>query len=231
MASSSERDRDAATKTRILTHMNADHASSLSLYLRHYCQLSNGEASTATLRDISLSSLAISSKSGKSHTIPLEPPMSSYADARPRFVAMDSECRTGLNISPYTITRYEPPKTFFHRLVFALCLITMVTLATMSYIVPGTFFYDDVLPWFPGGAKTFLWIANKVAIPTVIIHVSEAIWMDRARLGKYNVERGSSLWWKWMISCLIEGYGSFARIDAMLKEQKKEKELKGNSGH
>ncbi|KAG4029295.1 hypothetical protein MFRU_016g00520 [Monilinia fructicola] len=228
MASSSER--DAAAKTRILAHMNADHASSLSLYLRHYCQLSNSEASKPTLIDISPSSLTITSKSGKSHTLPLQPPISSYADARPRLIAMDGECRTALNLSPYTITRYEPPKIFFHRVVFALCFMTMVVFVTKSYIVPGTFVHDDVLPWFPGGAQTFLWISDKIAIPTIMIHVAEVLWMDRSRLAKYNVRRGSSLWWKWMASCLIEGYGSFARIDAMIKEQKK-KDLKGNGGH
>lgn len=226
MASSS--DKDVATKTRILNHMNADHAGSLSLYLRHYCQLSKSEASRPKLLDISLSSLVIASKSGKSHTIPLEPPMSSYADARPRFVAMDNECRSALNISPYTITRYESPKTFFHRLIFGLCLMTMVIITTKSYIVPGTFFYDNVLPWFPGGAKTFLWISDKTAIPTIAIHVVETIYLDRSRLMKYNIERGSSMWWKWMTSCLIEGYGSFARIDAMMKKQEKDSK---NGGH
>ncbi|KAF7882527.1 uncharacterized protein EAF02_005890 [Botrytis sinoallii] len=228
MASS---EKDAATKARILKHMNADHAGSLSHYLQHYCQLSKSEASKPNLLDITLSSLQISSKSGKTHTIPLDPPMTSYADARPRFVAMDSECRDALNISPYTITRYEPPKTFLHRLIFGLCLITMVVFVTKSHIVPGTLFYDNVLPWFPGGPETFLWISNKIAMPTFAIHVMEVIWMDRSRLMKYNIERGSSMWWKWMTSCLIEGLGSFARIDAMIKQQKKEKESKGNGGH
>ncbi|KAF7946329.1 hypothetical protein EAE96_009328 [Botrytis aclada] len=228
MASS---EKDAAAKARILKHMNADHAGSLSLYLQHYCQLSKSEASKPNLLDISFSSLRISSKSGKTHTIPLDPPMSSYADARSRFVAMDSECRDGLNISPYTITRYEPPKTFAHRLVFGLCLTTAVIFTTKSHIVPGTFPYDNVLPWFPGGPETFLWITDKIALPTLAIHVVEVIWMDRSRLRKYNIERGSSMWWKWMASCLIEGIGSFARIDAMIKQQEKEKESKGNGGH
>ncbi|KAI9642838.1 hypothetical protein NHQ30_008572 [Ciborinia camelliae] len=226
MASSSEK--DAAIKARILKHMNADHASSLSLYLRSYCHLSPSEASNPTLLDMSLSSLTISSKSGKSHTIPLEPPMASYADARPRLVAMDGECRTALNISPYTITRYEPPKTFFHQFVFGMCFMTMVIFATKSYIVPDTFFYDNVLPFFPGGAEMFLWISDKVAIPTIMIHVVEVIYMDRSRLAKYNIKRGSSMWWKWMASCMIEGYGSFARIDAMIKQQK---ESKVDGGH
>ncbi|APA12285.1 hypothetical protein SS1G_10702 [Sclerotinia sclerotiorum 1980 UF-70] len=229
MASSSEK--DAAIKKRILTHMNADHASSLSFYLRHYCQLSKNEASNPKLLDISLSSLTISSKSGKSHTIPIDPPLSSYSDARPRFVAMDTQSRTALDISPHTITRYEAPKTFVHRLIFGACLMTIVIFVTQSHIVPGTYFYDNVLRWFPGGAATFVWISAKIAIPTIVIHVAEAFWMDRSRLMKYNVQRGSSVWWKWMTSCLIEGIGSFARVDAMIKQQKKEQESKGNGGH
>ncbi|KAF7905361.1 uncharacterized protein EAF01_005882 [Botrytis porri] len=228
MASS---EKDAATKARIIKHMNADHAGSLSHYLQHYCQLSKSEVSKPNLLDITLSSLRISSKSGKTHTVPLDPPMTSYADARPRFVAMDSECHDALNISPYTITRYEPPKFFSHRLVFGLCLMTMVIFLTKSHIVPGTFFYDNVLRWFPGGPETFLWISETITMPTLALHVIEVIWMDRSRLSKYNVERGSSLWWKWMASCLVEGIVSYARIDAMIKQQKEEKESKGNGGH
>jgi hypothetical protein len=224
-------DKDAATKTRILNHMNADHSASLTLYLRNYSNLPVGEASKPTLLDISLSSLTISSRSGTSHTIPLEPPMSSYAEARPRFVAMDEECRAALNISPYTITHYEAPKSFIHRTVFGLCLMTMVIFATKKYMVPGTFFYDDVLPWFPGGPKTFLMISDKVALPTVFIHLGEMVLLDQTKLAKHNVSRGSGLWWKWIISCMIEGFGTFQRINAMIGKQKKEKEGKAKGGH
>lgn len=109
--------------------------------------------------------------------------------------------------------------------------MTMIIFATRSYIRPGTFFYDNVLPWFPGGAKTFLWVSDITFYPTLVIHATEAFWMDRSRLMKYNIERGSSMWWKWMASCFIEGYGSFARIDAQIEGQKKKKESKGNGGH
>ncbi|KAM3074461.1 hypothetical protein ACMFMG_002736 [Clarireedia jacksonii] len=200
-------DKDAATKTRILNHMNADHSASLSLYLRNYSKLPAGEASKPTLVDISLSSLTISSRSGATHTIPLDPPMSSYAEARPRFVAMDEESRAALNISPYTITHYEPPGSFLHRTIFGLCLMTMAIFATKQYIVPGTFIYDDVLQWFPGGPKTFLEISNKITLPTIAIHLGEMVLLDQTKLSKYN------------------------RINAMIARQKKDKESKGSGGH
>lgn len=150
--------------------------------------------------------------------------MTSWAEARPRVVEMDRISREALGISDIQITEYEPPTSFLHVLIAGLCLYTAVIFSTMSYITPGTFFYDSILPYFPGGPEFFLWLAKTIAVPVMVIHVAEASLLDMSRLRKYGVERGSGLWFMWMGSCFIEGYGCFQRIDKTVKRKKREAE-------
>ena len=90
--------------------------------------------------------------------------------------------------------------------------------------MPGTFVYDKLLPWYPGGPKVFLFLAKNIALPVLAIHATEAYMLDKTRLRKYGVPRGSGLWWAWMASCFVEGFGCFQRIDAEIKKKTVEKE-------
>jgi hypothetical protein len=56
------------------------------------------------------------------------------------------------------------------------------------------------------------------------IHFTEAFLLDRTRLRKYGVARGSSLWWKWIASVFIEGWGCWDRIAAEVKRKTVEAE-------
>ncbi|KAL3426620.1 hypothetical protein PVAG01_00129 [Phlyctema vagabunda] len=216
--------KDAAAKTRIITHMNNDHQTSLSYYLQHYHSLSSRAASKAQLKDITFDSMTLQTADSKTYTIPFEPAMSSWGEARPRVVEMDREARKGLDISSISITEYERPRKPFHIAVFAICLNVMVLFLARSRIVPGTFLYDSILPYFPGGPTLFLKLTRTFAIPTLLIHIVESYILDRTRLRKYNVPRGSGLWYKWMASCFIEGFACFARIDATVKRKTAEAE-------
>ena len=208
---------------RIVQHLNKDHRESLSLYLQHYKKLSAGAASNPTVSDISFDALTIFAR-GKSYSIPFNPPMKSWADARERTVEMDRESRAGLDLSSIKITSYEPPKSPFHVTVFSLCIFAFVIFVTQNSIVPGTCFYDNVLPWFPGGPEWFLWISKVIALPVLGLHLGEAYLLDTRKLRKHGVERGSALWWKWIASCFIEGFGCFQRIDATVKKKTLEAE-------
>ena len=90
--------------------------------------------------------------------------------------------------------------------------------------MPGTLVYDQILHWFPGGPKTFLSLVKHLTIPMVGIHITEAYMLDRKRLRKYGVKRGSGLWWTWITSCFVEGFACFQRIDAQVKRKELEKE-------
>ena len=216
--------KDAAAKQRIITHMNNDHADSLSLYLQHYSKLSARTAKGAVMTDISLSAMTFQATDGKTHIIPLKPPMKSFADARTRSVDMDREARSALDISPIKLTSYLPPRKPAHIIVFSLCAMAYINFATKHLMVPGTLFYDKILLWWPGGPEAYIGLVNKVFYPMLAIHFTEAFLLDRTRLRKYGVERGSALWWKWMASVFIEGWGCWDRIAAEVKRKTQESE-------
>lgn len=224
MADPGQAAKDAAIKQRIISHMNADHQISLSYYLRHYKQLSSREARSPILSNISLESMTVTAVDGKTYTIPFDPPLKSFAETRTRVVDMDRECREALDISNIRITEYEAPRKPAHVIVFGLCAMAFTFFATRDKIVPGTWFYDNVLPWFPGGPAWFHWTVNMVFAPTIALHTFETWYMHRTRLRKFGVERGSALWFKWVLSTFIEGFGCFQRFDATVKRKKLELE-------
>jgi hypothetical protein len=207
---------DDAIKTRIISHMNSSHSSSLSDYLQHYNNVPLRAASSAVLIDISLSSLSIRDGSNTIHTVPFSPPLASFADARPRTVAMDTTARHALG--PRIVT-YDPPRGPLAIGIVVGCTLFYSLMVTRVFIVPGTFAYDVLLRWFPGGPDTVLWIVKKLWPTMLTCHVVETVLLDRWRLQKYRVVRGSGLWWAWMGSCFMEGFGAYQRIDAQVKRQ------------
>ncbi|KAH8687573.1 hypothetical protein BGZ60DRAFT_362664 [Tricladium varicosporioides] len=224
MADQDQASKDAAMKQRIIKHMNADHQESLVHYLQHFSKLSAKQARSPILTDISLESMTIKTVDGTTQKLPFRPPMKSFAEARTRTVDMDREAREGLNISNIKITEFYPPKTFVHRLVVGLCALAFTVFLTRDKLMEGSWIYENVLPWFPGGPKTFHWLARVIALPTLVLHLLECVLLDRTRLQKYGVARGSTLWWKYMAMCFLEGFGNFQRIDAAVLRKKKEAE-------
>jgi len=89
-------------------------------------------------------------------------------------------------------------------------------------MTPGTFFNENILKYFPGGQEMFLWIQGNAMIPMFVIHFSECYLLQITRLRKYSV--AGTVWWKWIVSCFIEGFGTFQRIDAIVKRKEAEKE-------
>ena len=207
---------DDAAKARIISHMNSSHADSLSAYLQYYNRVPLPAASNPSMVDISLSSMTIRDANLKTHIVRFSPPMASLADARVRTVAMDTEARRALGVR---ITSYTPPRRPIHIIIFALCAISYILDLTYQRMVPGTVSYDVLVRWYPGGPEWFFWIVRLQTVPKLLIHVTETFLMDRTRLSRYGVKRWSGLWWKWSLSCFIEGFGSFQRIDAEAKRQ------------
>ncbi|KAL5323738.1 hypothetical protein ACEPPN_008279 [Leptodophora sp. 'Broadleaf-Isolate-01'] len=215
---------DEAAKARIIKHMNADHADSLSYYLQHFCKLSSRTAHGAIISSITLSSMTLKTTDGKSHTIPFEPPMKSWSEARTRTVDMDREARTALDISSIRITEYDPPRKPIQVVLFLILSATWLACIFQRFIVPGTWMYDVALSFYPGGPELFLWMVRKMTWPFIGIHAVESFFLDRTKLRKHGVTRGTSLWWKWIASCLIEGFACFQRIDATIARKTKEAE-------
>lgn len=221
---------DDAMKARIISHMNSSHSSSLSDYLQHYNHVPLRAASSPTLVDISLSAMSIRDGSHTIHSVPFSPPLSSFTDARARTVAMDRTARHALGPR---IVSYDRPRGPLAIGIVIGCLTFYILMATRWFIVPGTFVYDVLLAWFPGGSERVLWIVEKGSVAMIVVHVSETVLLERTRLRKYRVVRGSGLWWAWVVSCFVEGFDSFKRIDKQVKrqEEKIQEEKEGKNDH
>ena len=218
----------AAIKSRIIKHMNADHQASLTQYLEHYCKIPSRLASTAQLDDIELSYLIISSSNGQTRNlIPLSPPMASWSEARERMVVMHHEALTGLGLSDITVTEYRAPRNF-HALVFGVCLWTYISFSRRANFLPGRDHFNlypfwSVLGYLPSLAEFCYIVQPLIIVLMVAIHAVEATFMVRSRLRKHVVEVFSVLWWTWVGSSFIEGYGAFQRFDAIVKEKEDKK--------
>jgi hypothetical protein len=235
-----------ALKTRIITHMNADHADSLFLFARHYCKLPTAQASTAKLTDIELTHLLISTTSAFTNYttnrttarnyIPLTPPMSSFSEARERLVAMHNESLAGLGMSEIAVTRYQPPSSPFHLFVFALCLWCWLSFCYRPNLLPNApvkAIYDfwSVGGYWPGLASFSYFLQPFTICFMLVVHISETVYLARTRLQKHQVKTGSPVWWSWVISSFIEGFGAIQRFDAVVQDKEEEKKKKKGKKH
>ncbi|POS87145.1 hypothetical protein EPUL_000544 [Erysiphe pulchra] len=210
-------------KDRIINHMNTDHADSPSLFLQYFLQVPPQEAQYASIYDISLSTVSIKTVNSKNYTVPLDPPMKSWSETREKMKEMDRVARQSLGIQDINYVPYKFPTSPLHVSVFSACAITFLIFGLTyrgNFFVPGRYVYDKILPFFPGGADTFLIIVKLLAIPTLVIHTGEVLYLNKTRLQKNGIKRGSFLWWCWFLSCYTEGFGSFQRFDKELKRIK-----------
>lgn len=191
-------------------------------YAEYYSHVSPWKSKDAQVLDISLGELVLGCN-GKRYGIPLDPPMTDWKEARERMVRMDREAVAGLERSDITVKEYRAPKGF-HAVVFFACLTTFLMLSTRRNLVRGSLLYDSVLRHVPTFATFLYKIQPLVFYPMLAIHLSEAFYMETARLSKHSVPRLSRLWWTWLVSNFIEGYGAFQRFDKIVKEKKAEKE-------
>jgi Protein of unknown function (DUF2470) len=226
---------DAAMQARIITHMNADHADSLSLFLQFYNNLSPTLASNPQLDTFTLDHMTIKSSFGRSH-IPLTPPLTSYAEARQRMVDMNAEALTGLGFSSTKIEEYVPPQKLWQLFIFGLCLVCFVSFSPVGSPDLGPNASHSrvnllYMFWSFGGLVPELsYFAHDVAmyvfVLMLVVHGSEAGWMAYSRLRRHRVSVGTLVWWQWVLSCSIEGFGSFLRFDQLVNEKVEEEQKK-----
>lgn len=214
--------KDAAAKQRIISHMNSEHRDSLRRYLEHYNRVSSFSARDAKLTDITFNSMIIQSSNGYC-TVPIDPPLTSWSQARERVVAMDAEATAGLGRSNITVKKYKRPNGFM-AVVFVAAACTFVVFSKRSNFEAGSFIYDSLLKHTPGFAKWCYKIQPLVIYPMLTIHGWEAYHMQKSRLQRHNVPFMSKLWWKWFLSTFIEGVGSFMRFDRIVKEEREKQE-------
>jgi hypothetical protein len=233
----SSNSKDEAVKARLIKYMNTEHAESLSLYLRNYSGLSASAAENPRLVGMSYSSLTIESADGNSHEIAIVPRMESWSDVRPRVVAMDRDARAGLGMPPLessddhdsfpsspasvTVTTYESPRAPLHIFMIGVVIFfygCYFARRNGHFLVPGGWYWENVMVYFPlGGAKGYAWLQDKLAVPVVLLHGVETLWMVR-RLQAYGVGMATGLWWKWIGATFLEGFGAHQRFSAVSRQ-------------
>ena len=219
-------------RQQILSHMNADHADSLILYLEHFHSLPSHTACHAHLTDISQTSMLISTSKSKpnsnTYRIPFDPPLKDWSEARPRVIALDQEARSALGRSDITIKKYLSPYAWWHWGIWVAILFTFALLGRgRETLDPGV--RDITSPFkarFPGFFEFLCRVQPWVLYPTLAIHLAESVWMDRTRLRVHNVPRGGAVWWKWVVSTFVGGFPNFERFDGAVREARRVKEEK-----
>lgn len=206
--------------------MNKDHQHDLSAILRHQLGISS---QSPELTDITLSSLTITAD-GQTHVVPISPPMATWSDRRTRLVDMTMSARSALGLGadgkPVVVKRFIPPSGF-GAVVFGAVVFYFACFAAVKagFVERGTTLWgllEEVR--FPYGPRGFRWIVERIFVAVVAIHVGECWWMDRTRLRKFGVERGSGLWFAWMARCFLEGLTTFKSFDGEVKGLSKKSE-------
>ncbi|KAI0392466.1 hypothetical protein F5Y17DRAFT_357058 [Xylariaceae sp. FL0594] len=212
-------------RTRIMAHMNREHAAELRAYLRAFNGLSASAAADAELTDLSLSHLTIRSRSGV-HTVRVTPEMENLSEARTRLVDMAERAREKLGISDIRITRFAGPRgAGLVSFVGVAFYVFSAAALKLGLLRPGTAAWALLDGYFPyKGAEGFAWLTNAIVVPTLLVHAGEAFWMARSRLARHGVETGSALWWKWVLETFVEGFPTMQRFDGLVKEERVKKD-------
>ena len=157
---------------------------------------------------------------GKTYQIPLNPPMSSYRDARERAVDMDKECLHALQKSDITVKDFVPPKG-----IYALEFLIIAT-TFLSYSQRWWFARGSIVERILGtGFARFSWTIQPWLITAmVVIHGAELVYFVRNHLRKHSVNVRTLLWWQWLGTTFIEGQFAFRRFNEHVNKKREEKQ-------
>lgn len=220
----------AAMKSRIITHMNADHQLSLRLYLQHYSHVPSSGTTKATLEDVTPEHMILNSYYGR-HVVPFNPPMKSLTEGRERLVAMHQQCLQALDLSDIVIDTYEAPRTAQTYLVAGLVSLILATFPFRQSLRPesGSLIYQiwSLGGLVPGLASLSYTLAPAVLAVIIVAHVTESAYFARSRLRRHWVETFSRVWWAWLSECLMVGFSTFQNFDALVKRKEDAKGGKG----
>ncbi|CEJ82948.1 hypothetical protein VHEMI02986 [[Torrubiella] hemipterigena] len=124
--------------------------------------------------------------------------------------------------SALRITEFAAPKTPDCIAIGAILFLYGAGVASASgHFAPGTALWETAERLLPGSAEKLLWVAQKIVPWLALVHGIEAVLFDQLRMKAYGVPRFSALWWKWEISCFIEGLGSWKRIGKVIADKQK----------
>lgn len=167
---------------------------------------------------VSLNSMTFVCRS-KTYHVPLNPPMSSYRDARERAVQMDKEALAGLARSDITVKEFLPP-TGLYALEFAIISATFLGYSQRWWFAKGSI----VEQYLGSRFSSFGWSVQPYLITFMIcIHTAEVVYFMRNKLSRHSVNPRTSLFWKWAATTFIEGMFAMRRFDELVEGKREEK--------
>ncbi len=232
-------------KTRTLAHMNNDHRVDMRHIIQHFGALPTAPPSSLPpanapaadpdadplLLDITLTSLTLRLPRTKTtHVVAFNPPLANWDERRARLVEMTHAARAALGVDgvegKVVVAEYMPPRVPYDLGVFLAVLFYYFTFALVRL---GLF--DPLnegaaavlvqkaveMSRFPGGVDGFVWLVNTIFLPVLGIHLFETWLLERRKLSKFGVRRGSKVWWMWIGSVFIEGAMAFKRFDIVVE--------------
>ncbi|KAK3314693.1 hypothetical protein B0H66DRAFT_563405 [Apodospora peruviana] len=237
-----------AAKERTISHMNKDHAADLQHILQHYNKLPASACQNVQMVDMDLSSLTLTTsalggakESLATYTVKIDPPMAAWNDRRARLIEMTMAARSVFGIAtPETSPDHSSPdQSIGSRMTYHLprgaewISAVGVTVYFLSFFLVRAGFFSSpesvqskaVETLFPvDGVRGFCWFVNKMFWPVLIIHLTESFLVERTRLAREGVPKGSKVWFMWLASTFLEGYPAFGRFNWVAEGLRKEGE-------
>ncbi|ODQ63771.1 hypothetical protein NADFUDRAFT_53425 [Nadsonia fulvescens var. elongata DSM 6958] len=232
---------DHATKSRIMSHMNADHPLSIVDYLVHYGQVapaaignqSPGAENPPRIVDFNYTDMTIeyysstdnvlsSGSMTKEVIIPLDPPIDSPAGARSSLVNMAQVAANARGFAPHQLNEFRGPVS----------VIDYGTLGIIGYLfgvvaVPGLFLQPfellgskgllnggTLLERTPLTSEVEKWAGPVLAL-TIVVHVFEIMLVIAPILKRYRAPLAVKV--KWIVSTFFEGINSVLRLKAIIR--------------
>ncbi|KAL2145214.1 hypothetical protein VTI28DRAFT_7723 [Corynascus sepedonium] len=172
--------------------------------------------------------------SGSVHVVAFDPPLRSWAERRERLVEMTRAARDALPSSSagagtIAVNEYMAPRVPYDLAIFLAVLFYYLSFALVraGLVAPGSLAARGLeAARFPGGPAGFQWLVDTIIVPVLGIHIAETWWLERSRLRRFGVRRGSQVWWLWIGSVFIEGAMAFKRFDIIVERLKRDDKKK-----
>ncbi|MCJ1418772.1 hypothetical protein MMC32_005123 [Xylographa parallela] len=207
---------------RLLTHLTTTHPSTLARLLEHHA--SAYDAQSPHLTALTPTSLTIAYTNGSassyilhsSKTIPLSPPLASLSppEVEARLLAMDAAAEAVIargGRSELVIKAYRAPRGWqLVAAVWVACVVGAYALETRGSELLGL--GERAGWWYRVGLGTAFWVL-------VVLHVGESVGVLLPMLWKYNVRVGTGVWWLWVGSHIVEGWGAIMRFRGIVREE------------
>lgn len=163
------------------------------------------------------------------YRVRIEPRLGAWGERRERLVGMTRAAEEALGVvaegEGVVVREYMPPRVPYDLAVFVAVLFYYFTfgLVRAGGFAPGglpALVVETVR--FPGGVGGLTWLVDAIFVPVLAIHLVETWLLERTRLQKFGVRRGSRVWCLWVGSVFIEGAMAFKRFDIVVERLKAE---------